>query len=177
MHDTVQNFVNTHRRKLLDESSNLAAAPASSSLPSSDSVNSVTSSRSSGTFPAVPNKQETPPPAPLPDSHHQADNSSPHSSATLPTHQHQTENSSAHFWNYAIIIGGVALSVILAMIIFCLCRGRGVRTIGPWKTGLSGQLQKAFITGILVEWLTRNVNEYQKAIRKKWISGPSLIYF
>lgn len=147
VHDTVQNFVNTHRRKLLDESSNLAAAPASSSLPSSDSVNSVTSSRSSGTFPAVPNKQETPPPAPLPDSHHQADNSSPHSSATLPTHQHQTENSSAHFWNYAIIIGGVALSVILAMIIFCLCRGRGVRTIGPWKTGLSGQLQKAFITG------------------------------
>ncbi|GFP91708.1 probable LRR receptor-like serine/threonine-protein kinase at5g45840 [Phtheirospermum japonicum] len=29
-----------------------------------------------------------------------------------------------------------------------ICRSRAVKTIGPWKTGLSGQLQKAFVTGV-----------------------------
>lgn len=173
MDDPVQNLVNAPRRKLLDESSNLAAAPASSSLPASDSTNSVISSRSSGTFPAVPDKhkQETPPPAPLPLSQPQPENTSSPSWDTQPIHQHQTDNSSEHFWKYVIIIGGVSLSLILATIIFCMCRSRGVTTIGPWKTGLSGQLQKAFITGILVEWLTRTVDVYNplKFINQKAI--------
>ncbi|CAK9327509.1 unnamed protein product [Citrullus colocynthis] len=145
---SVQNLAYTHRRKLLDESSNLAAAPVSSSLPPSDSINTITSSRSSGTFPAVPNKhKQEPTPAPLPLPHPQPENASSNSSDTLPTHQHQADHSSANLWKYVIIIGGVSLSLILATIIFCMCRSRGVTTIGPWKTGLSGQLQKAFITG------------------------------
>ncbi|KAG6573312.1 protein MALE DISCOVERER 2 [Cucurbita pepo subsp. pepo] len=145
--DTVQNLVNTHRRKLLDESTNLAAVPSSIVLPSSDSVYTVTSPRSSGTFPAVPNKpkKEPPPPEPAPLSQPLPENTSSQPSDTLPTHG--IDNPSGHFWKYAIIIGGVSLSLILATIIFCMCRSRGVTTIGPWKTGLSGQLQKAFITG------------------------------
>lgn len=164
MDDTVQNLVNTHRRKLLDESTNLAAVPSSIVLPSSDSVYTVTSPRSSGTFPAVPNKpkKEPPPPEPAPLSQPLPENTSSQPSDTLPTHG--IDNPSGHFWKYAIIIGGVSLSLILATIIFCMCRSRGVTTIGPWKTGLSGQLQKAFITGILI-------HECQKAITtRSWFT-------
>lgn len=50
-------------------------------------------------------------------------------------------------WKY--IIMGVSVSVLLIVLIVMLfmCRNQAVKTIGPWKTGLSGQLQKAFITG------------------------------
>ncbi|XP_022140198.1 protein MALE DISCOVERER 2-like [Momordica charantia] len=145
--DSVQKLVDARRRKLLDESSNLAAAPVSSTLPNSDSVNSVTSARSSGTFPAVPKpKQETPPPAPVSSFPPPQPQNTSSQSDVLPIHQPQ-DNSSGNFWKYAIIIGGVSLLLILAAIILCMCRSRGVTTIGPWKTGLSGQLQKAFITG------------------------------
>jgi len=39
----------------------------------------------------------------------------------------------------------VAMLIIVAVIFFF--RKRAVKSIGPWKTGLSGQLQKAFVTG------------------------------
>uniref|UniRef100_A0A7N0TKU4 Uncharacterized protein n=1 Tax=Kalanchoe fedtschenkoi TaxID=63787 RepID=A0A7N0TKU4_KALFE len=38
---------------------------------------------------------------------------------------------------------------VVATIMICMCRSKAVATIGLWKTGLSGQLQKAFITGVL----------------------------
>jgi hypothetical protein len=38
---------------------------------------------------------------------------------------------------------------IVAVGLLLMCRKQVVTTIGPWKTGLSGQLQKAFVTGEL----------------------------
>ncbi|KAL0321300.1 UNVERIFIED_CONTAM: protein MALE DISCOVERER 2 [Sesamum radiatum] len=38
--------------------------------------------------------------------------------------------------------------LILAVVIIVICRSRAAKTIAPWKTGLSGQLQKAFVTGV-----------------------------
>lgn len=40
--------------------------------------------------------------------------------------------------------GGVFLSILIGLYI---CRGGKVATVKPWATGLSGQLQKAFVTG------------------------------
>ncbi|XP_020578895.1 protein MALE DISCOVERER 2-like [Phalaenopsis equestris] len=49
---------------------------------------------------------------------------------------------------YISIIGGV--SFLLALIIFflCCCRANKAVVVRPWSTGLSGQLQKAFVTGV-----------------------------
>jgi len=43
----------------------------------------------------------------------------------------------------------VGVSFLLAMSVLCLycCRANRVVTVRPWATGLSGQLQKAFVTG------------------------------
>uniref|UniRef100_A0A0D9V423 Protein kinase domain-containing protein n=1 Tax=Leersia perrieri TaxID=77586 RepID=A0A0D9V423_9ORYZ len=51
-------------------------------------------------------------------------------------------------WLYAIVISSIALLFIGLACMFLLCRNKSVATIGPWKTGLSGQLQKAFVTGV-----------------------------
>jgi hypothetical protein len=50
-------------------------------------------------------------------------------------------------WLYAILIPSIALLLIIIACMLLLCRNKSVTTIGPWKTGLSGQLQKAFVTG------------------------------
>uniref|UniRef100_A0A5B7ATU8 Protein kinase domain-containing protein n=1 Tax=Davidia involucrata TaxID=16924 RepID=A0A5B7ATU8_DAVIN len=45
------------------------------------------------------------------------------------------------------VIGGSALLIILVIGIF-FCQGNKVAAVKPWATGLSGQLQKAFVTGV-----------------------------
>ncbi|XP_062206487.1 protein MALE DISCOVERER 2-like isoform X2 [Phragmites australis] len=47
-----------------------------------------------------------------------------------------------------IVLPLVALLLIGITCMLLLCRNKSVKTIGPWKTGLSGQLQKAFVTGV-----------------------------
>jgi ABC-type tungstate transport system substrate-binding protein len=49
-------------------------------------------------------------------------------------------------WLY-VVLPLVALLLIGMTCILLLCRNKSVTTIGPFKTGLSGQLQKAFVTG------------------------------
>ncbi|XP_031504108.1 protein MALE DISCOVERER 2-like [Nymphaea colorata] len=51
-------------------------------------------------------------------------------------------------WIYAIIVASaVAVVMVASIALLFMCRSRGVAAIGPFKTGLSGQLQKAFVTG------------------------------
>jgi hypothetical protein len=50
-------------------------------------------------------------------------------------------------WLYAIVLPLIVLLLISIACIVLFCRNKSVKTIGPWKTGLSGQLQKAFVTG------------------------------
>ncbi|XP_057834555.2 probable inactive receptor-like protein kinase At3g56050 isoform X2 [Cryptomeria japonica] len=49
---------------------------------------------------------------------------------------------------YHIGIPVVASLLLTSFIILCIFRNRSVATIRPWKTGISGQLQKAFVTGV-----------------------------
>ncbi|XP_052183464.1 protein MALE DISCOVERER 2-like [Diospyros lotus] len=145
----VQNLANMDRRRLLQQSSNLAAAPASDGSPPIQMV-SVPITRSSGSFPAVPNakKGQLHPPVPSP-----AMSSSEHNhnsdgqllgSTNKPTGY---SGNSGNVWKY-LAISGIVLLLVVAIVMFFMCRNRAVTTIGPWKTGLSGQLQKAFVTGV-----------------------------
>ncbi|XP_062162449.1 protein MALE DISCOVERER 2-like isoform X1 [Alnus glutinosa] len=152
-----QKLVKFARRKLLEHSSNLAAAPAGDGS-SSGQIIDLPTTRSSGAFPAVPNKKrkEPPPSAPLPspaDSNGSKPDElsiqSPGSFSATPTNQqHSSGGTSGNTWKYFIVIAGVAVLLIVSAAVFCMFRSQAVTSIGPWKTGLSGQLQKAFITGV-----------------------------
>jgi hypothetical protein len=51
-------------------------------------------------------------------------------------------------WLYLIVLPAAGLLLLAGIACWLLaCRKSAVATIGPWKTGLSGQLQKAFVTG------------------------------
>lgn len=151
-----QKLVKFTRRSLLEQSSNLAAAPAGDGSPSGEII-ALPTTRSSGAFPAVPNKKEKEPPpsAPLPspaDSNSSKPDGmstqSPGGSAGTPMNrQHSSGGTSGNMWKYFIVIAGVAVLLIVSAAVFCMFRSQAVASIGPWKTGLSGQLQKAFITG------------------------------
>lgn len=56
-----------------------------------------------------------------------------------------SKNSSA--WKYYIAVAAVAVFLVTS-VLFYICRRRNVVTIRPWKTGISGQLQKVFVTGV-----------------------------
>ena len=60
----------------------------------------------------------------------------------------KNDSSSKHHqaFKLALVIGGPVLFLVLVIgVIFC--RGIKVVAIRPWATGLSGQLQQAFVTG------------------------------
>ncbi|KAJ0016668.1 hypothetical protein Pint_10382 [Pistacia integerrima] len=149
----MQNLVNVARRRLHEQSSNLPAAPATGE-PSSDHIIALPTARSSGTFPAIPNakKKHYPSPAPTLQPLDDAGSKSPRSDITInqpsPSPPSLSSDASGSIWRYVYIVpSGAALFIFAAAMVF-MCRTRAVRTIGPWKTGLSGQLQKAFITGV-----------------------------
>ncbi|KAI3856816.1 hypothetical protein MKX03_014134 [Papaver bracteatum] len=49
-------------------------------------------------------------------------------------------------WPISVAVGASFLSI--AAVVFLLCRSKKVVSVKPWVTGLSGQLQKAFVTGV-----------------------------
>lgn len=59
-----------------------------------------------------------------------------------------TEEKSIKPWKiYMPIAVGVSFLLALAVLYLFCCRANRVVTVRPWATGLSGQLQKAFVTG------------------------------
>ncbi|KAM0036254.1 putative protein kinase RLK-Pelle-LRR-VI-2 family [Helianthus debilis subsp. tardiflorus] len=149
--ETVENVV---RRKLAEESSNLAAAPSPRDGIGPPKIIALPTTRSSGSFPAVPKNPPPPPPPPLsppPPPPLTPDIPQPSSNETLPPANltPQSGSSSSDKWKVWVIISFcILLLIIIAMVLWCVCRSRAVKTIGPWRTGISGQLQKAFITGV-----------------------------
>ncbi|KAK8573006.1 hypothetical protein V6N12_029046 [Hibiscus sabdariffa] len=132
------------RRRLLAQSKNLPAVPAAG-MSSNNQIISLPTTRSSGSFPAVPKAKNKRPPAPplqvepLPP----VTNTDP---VETPDEQ-PSESGSGSLWKYLIIIPCVVILLVFLVFLF-MCRKRAAKTIGPWKTGLSGQLQKAFVTGV-----------------------------
>ncbi|KAI8525702.1 hypothetical protein RHMOL_Rhmol13G0250000 [Rhododendron molle] len=143
-------------RRLLEQSSNLIATSASGGSPPVEIV-ALPTTRSSGSYPAVQKEKEgqlhqsTPstgdsvtqpnPKTANPDSQSSG-------SVNKPAEEKPSSGGiSGYAWKHiGMISGGVLLFIAATM--FIMCRRRAASTIGPWKTGLSGQLQKAFVTGV-----------------------------
>ncbi|CAN8274592.1 unnamed protein product [Cochlearia groenlandica] len=133
----------SRRRELLEETSNLAAETAPPAPSPSPGIITEAISRSSGSFPAVTNaKKRIPPLVPPPNEE---------TSSVLPkNHPEDDKHSkgSKHVWLYVVIAVASFIGLLVLVAVIFFCRKRAVKSIGPWKTGLSGQLQKAFITGV-----------------------------
>ncbi|KAF0917382.1 hypothetical protein E2562_017836 [Oryza meyeriana var. granulata] len=118
--------VQLSRRSLLEDT-NLAATSVNAPVPAVAPVPST----GTGSYSAF-NANNAPPPLSPP--------SSPPMSSDHPRRSKRLL--------YAIVLSSIALLLIGIACMFLLCRNKSVATIGPWKTGLSGQLQKAFVTGV-----------------------------
>ncbi|GJR25729.1 male discoverer 2-like isoform X1 [Tanacetum coccineum] len=143
--EKVQNVV---RRKLAEESPNLAAAPSPNDGIGPPKIIALPTSRSSGSFPAVPMRKEhaSPPPSKL---HKPKGQETPENSGEPPANQ-PPEVDISEKWKVVVIVISCCLLflIIIAIALWCVCRSRAVKTIAPWRTGISGQLQKAFVTGV-----------------------------
>ena len=133
----LSNLISSARRKLLDQSSNLAAAPYGGPA---IQISYLPITISSGSFQAVPDGNKTQSQSPPPLNGFSQDN---------PTSQPNSANGApGKLWKYIIIISCVVFLVIFIVIVICILRKRAAKVIKPWKTGISGQLQKAFVTGV-----------------------------
>ncbi|KAL2333433.1 hypothetical protein Fmac_014646 [Flemingia macrophylla] len=62
---------------------------------------------------------------------------------------HSKSNSSSN--HLVVILAGAiggTVFIFISIIVLYLCKTNKVATVKPWATGLSGQLQKAFVTGV-----------------------------
>lgn len=120
------------------------ASPPASVAPSNDTKGTATSSDPNDSVPApAPAPAPKPTPTPTPTPTPSLLNPSPSSSRS---HQKSGGSSSKHLAILVGVIGGAAL--LVAVVGIYLCRSNKVSTVKPWATGLSGQLQKAFVTGV-----------------------------
>lgn len=59
-----------------------------------------------------------------------------------------------HFWTtYGLVAAGIAVFLLVSAASILCFRAKKMGTVRPWATGLSGQLQKAFVTGIAFSYL------------------------
>ncbi|KAK6133521.1 hypothetical protein DH2020_032735 [Rehmannia glutinosa] len=138
----VDNRVNNVRRVLVEQSSNLAAIP-----PTPVQLEPVIAlpSRSSGSFPAISYAKKLSPAPVLSPSRQESTNADTTNPGSV------SQPNAGKSGNSVKLIVGLSVAVFLLMVAVAMCivcRSRAARTIGPWKTGLSGQLQKAFVTGV-----------------------------
>ncbi|CAA0817789.1 Leucine-rich repeat protein kinase family protein [Striga hermonthica] len=140
---------NNVRRVLAEQSSSnlIALPPSDAGAPAPSESEESLPSRSSGSFPAVPNAKNLSPSAGV-DNNTPPETASPR--ATSQTNDDSKGSSEKTEHSTKVIIGVSCAAVLLVLVLglFVVFRSRAARTIGPWKSGLSGQLQKAFITGV-----------------------------
>ncbi|XP_020578643.1 LOW QUALITY PROTEIN: protein MALE DISCOVERER 1-like [Phalaenopsis equestris] len=121
------------RRNLLQESKNLPSAPASSASLHAVSV----PSHGSGSFAAIPYSKgassKKAPPFAYPSS--------------VPVEPDTMEQENWKKWIFTVIIP-ITVSIIIVIMAFIGVYIRNVTVIYAWRTGLSGPLRNAFITGV-----------------------------
>ncbi|RWW74972.1 hypothetical protein BHE74_00017034 [Ensete ventricosum] len=135
------------RRSLVEETRNLHAAPGNIG-PVNQVV--IVPPTASGSFPAIRAKSTLEPspapitPSPLPISPSITDPEPPQNSVA----NDLSSSKRSVTWTYILVLSVAALLLALAVLMYLTCRSKGVAATGPWTTGLSGQLQKAFVTGV-----------------------------
>ncbi|XP_052147287.1 protein MALE DISCOVERER 2-like isoform X1 [Oryza glaberrima] len=144
----LQSFASAVGRRLLGEVGNLPALSGNDAK-SSGPVNSEEIQRAidvlslgSGSFSAFPNSE-----AEVLES---AVNTDAAAMQSVAANQSTDEVSGSKHskWAYFMIIPAAILLISLIVAPILVWRKRGRAAIGPWKTGLSGPLQKAFVTGV-----------------------------
>ncbi|XP_051133637.1 protein MALE DISCOVERER 1-like [Andrographis paniculata] len=134
------------RRRLAEGPSNFVAVPPNNMPQAQPQPDPVLTLPSSGSFPAIPKpKAASPASPPQPAS---ATPTSPGAASQAAVKQSpaggKSENSSKSIaWTLLI-----AFVLVIAIVVFIICRSRAAKKLGPWKSGLSGQLQKALVTGV-----------------------------
>lgn len=131
------------RRVLVEQSSNLVAIPPNSGAPPPSETGISIPSRSSGSFPAIPNRKKVSP-APVPT----GQENKPHETSSPGSVGQQNDKQDGNWLKLIIGVSSAIFLVIVVAVMLIIFRSRAARTIGPWKSGLSGQLQKAFVTGM-----------------------------
>ncbi|KVH96855.1 Leucine rich repeat 4 [Cynara cardunculus var. scolymus] len=119
-------------RKLAEEPANLVSASSSRDKSARNYIIALPSSRSSGSFPAVGREKIK-------------ISDSPSGSPGTPTSESE---SNSDLLKIMIGVSCGAFLLITALALFLYRRFSVVKTMGPWRPGLSKQLQKAFVTGI-----------------------------
>jgi hypothetical protein len=137
------------RRRLLD---NLAALPSSSTNPPSSSPVQSIGSGALAAF-TVPRKMQSPTPAPAPAPAPPTTAAAPEVATTKPRSPDvidptPTKKKAAFLWIYVVAFPGAALLVTVMACVLLVTRKKTGSPIKPWKSGISGQLQKAFVTGV-----------------------------
>ncbi|KAJ0242587.1 Protein MALE DISCOVERER 1 [Hirschfeldia incana] len=137
------------RRELLEGTSNLAAMPAPDAPSPSPQIITNVFPRSSGSFPALSTAKKRIPPL-IPPSLPPTDENNNNNISSDPPRQFEDEftEGSKDVWLYVVIGVAAIVAVLIVIAVILFFRKKAVKSIGPWKTGLSGQLQKAFVTGV-----------------------------
>ncbi|CAO2161510.1 unnamed protein product [Urochloa humidicola] len=148
----LQSFASAMRRRLLSEADNLPALlgnDAKSSVPeNSKEIQKPADmlSLGSGSFPAFPNTYGQALSPLVPEA---IDPTALQQLSTEVAQSTDVEMSDTKYskWAYLITIPVAILLISLVAVILLVLRKRGRAPIAPWKTGLSGPIQKALVTG------------------------------
>ncbi|KAF8714340.1 hypothetical protein HU200_027804 [Digitaria exilis] len=149
----LQSFASAMRRRLLSEADNLPALlgndAKSSALGNSKEIprSADVLSLGSGSFPAFPNSYGQALTPLVPEA---IDAAALQQLSTEVAQSTNVEMSGTKYskWAYLITIPAAVLLIFLIVVILLVWRKRGGAQIAPWKTGLSGPLQKALVTGV-----------------------------
>ncbi|XP_051223644.1 protein MALE DISCOVERER 2 [Lolium perenne] len=140
----LQSFASAMSRRLLREAGNLPALSGNDLANSKEIPRPVdVLSLGSGSFSAFP-KSNGPL---LPESVQNVDPATVKQLSAAVTQSADKESSGAKYskWIYVLIFPAAILLIVVPILI---CRKQGHASMGPWRTGLSGPLQKAFVTGV-----------------------------
>jgi hypothetical protein len=108
------------------------------------------SSPSSSPSPS-PSPSPTPTPTPTDSSSPPPNSTKTDVSSPPPLSAHSPQESSSSRFNIhlvVILVGAIGGAILISIIGVYLCKSNKVATVRPWATGISGQLQKAFVTGM-----------------------------
>ncbi|GMP89763.1 hypothetical protein CsSME_00041187 [Camellia sinensis var. sinensis] len=118
-----------------------AASPSDSLVPSPSPMPPPSPAPSALPNPPLDSKPPVHDPSPLLPSPSTPSQNVPQSSTSDKDHKNLTR------LMWSVMLGG-SVFIFFSVLGFLFCRSSKVVTVKPWATGLSGQLQKAFVTGV-----------------------------
>ncbi|KAI5005940.1 hypothetical protein ZWY2020_033183 [Hordeum vulgare] len=148
----LQSLASAMHRRLLGEAGNLPALSGNTDPGNSTGIERPADvlSLGTGSFPAFPKPDGQILMPSVPESVENVDAATPKQVPAAVTQSADKESSDAKYgiWTYVLIFLAAILLISLIIAPILVCRKRGDGSIAPWKTGLSGQLRKAFVTGV-----------------------------